>query len=196
MPTSTYLLPAALPRTSQSRKKVCSGVCSSGCDGLGYISVGQVPFAVRTDRCQRRSNLDPLAATTRGHSSGVADNRATGDRHALPPQRRVWLTLSIFEVLLPILVKSSGTCHGSDMPRGPDRHQPGVPSVSMTFEEASAHFEDASEHFESTFFATMLAADVPVSSDLTRALLGWEPTHESLLEDLRFGDITGPLSEP
>jgi hypothetical protein len=48
-----------------------------------------------------------------------------------------------------------------------------------------------------TFPATMLAADVPVSSDLTRALLGWEPTHESLLEDLRFGDyITGPLSQP
>jgi hypothetical protein len=43
----------------------------------------------------------------------------------------------------------------------------------------------------------MLAADVPVSSDLTRALLGWEPTHERLLEDLRFGDyITGPLSQP
>jgi hypothetical protein len=76
-------------------------------------------------------------------------------------------------------------------------HQLGVPSVPMTFEEASAHFEDASEHFGSAFLATMLAADVPVSSDLTRALLGWEPTHESLLEDLRFGDyITGPPSQP
>jgi hypothetical protein len=76
-------------------------------------------------------------------------------------------------------------------------HQLGVPSVSMTFEEASAHFEDASEHFGITFLATMLATGVPVSSDLTRALLGWEPTHESLLEDLRFGDyITGPLSQP
>jgi nucleoside-diphosphate-sugar epimerase len=76
-------------------------------------------------------------------------------------------------------------------------HQLGVPSVSMTFEEASAHFEDASEHFGSTFLATMLAADVPVSSDLTRALLGWEPTHETLLEDLQFGDyITQPLSQP
>ena len=70
-------------------------------------------------------------------------------------------------------------------------------TLSMTFEEASAHFEDASEHFGSTFLATRLAADVPVSSDLTRALLGWEPPHESLLEDLRFGDyITGPLSQP
>ena len=47
-------------------------------------------------------------------------------------------------------------------------HQLGVPSVSMTFEEASAHFEDASEHSGSPFLATMLAADVPVSSDLTR----------------------------
>ena len=76
-------------------------------------------------------------------------------------------------------------------------HQLDVPSVPMTFEEASAHFEDASEHFGITFLATMLAAGVPVSSDLTRALLGWEPTHESLLEDLRFGDyITGPLSQP
>jgi nucleoside-diphosphate-sugar epimerase len=76
-------------------------------------------------------------------------------------------------------------------------HQLGVPSVSMTFEEASAHFEDASELFGSTFLATMLAADVPVSSDLTRALLGWEPTHETLLEDLQFGDyITQPMSQP
>ena len=72
-------------------------------------------------------------------------------------------------------------------------HQLGVPSVSMAFEEASAHFEDAREHF----LATMLADDVPVSSDLTRALLGWEPTHESLLEGRRFADyITGPLSQP
>ena len=76
-------------------------------------------------------------------------------------------------------------------------HQLGVPSVSMTFGEASAHFEDASEHFGSTFLATMLAADAPASSDLTRALLGWEPTHESLLEGRRFADyITGPLSQP
>jgi nucleoside-diphosphate-sugar epimerase len=67
-------------------------------------------------------------------------------------------------------------------------HQLGVPSASMTFEEAAAHLEDASEHFGSTFLATMLAADVPVSSDLTRALLGWEPTQETLLDDLRFGD--------
>ena len=63
-------------------------------------------------------------------------------------------------------------------------YQFGVPSESTTFEEARAHFEDATEHFGNTF----LAADVPVSSDLTQALLGWEPTHETLLEDLQFGD--------
>ncbi|MDN3357408.1 SDR family oxidoreductase [Actinomadura sp. DC4] len=67
-------------------------------------------------------------------------------------------------------------------------HQLGVPSVSMTFEEARAHFEGASEHFGSTFLATMLAADAPVSSDLTRALLGWQPVHAPLLDDLRSGD--------
>jgi len=70
-------------------------------------------------------------------------------------------------------------------------HQLGVPSVPMTFEEASEHFEGASGHF-GTYLATMLAADVPVSSDLARALLGWEPTHETLLEDLRYGDYITP----
>lgn len=68
--------------------------------------------------------------------------------------------------------------------------QLGVPSVPLTFEQASAHFA-------STFLAAMLAADAPVSSDLTRALLRWEPTHYTLLEDLRYGDyITPAPSEP
>lgn len=70
--------------------------------------------------------------------------------------------------------------------------QLGVPSVSLTFEQASAHFEGASAHFASAFLAAMLAADAPVSSDLTRALLGWEPTHYTLLEDLRYGDYITP----
>jgi len=69
--------------------------------------------------------------------------------------------------------------------------------TALTFEEASAHFEDASEHFGSTFLATTLAAGVPVSSDLTRALTGWEPAHETPLEDLQSGDyITTPVSQP
>ncbi len=64
-------------------------------------------------------------------------------------------------------------------------------------EEASAHFDGASAHFGSTLLATMLAVDAPVSSDFTRALLGWEPTHCTLLEDLRYGDyITPAPAEP
>jgi uncharacterized protein YbjT (DUF2867 family) len=68
----------------------------------------------------------------------------------------------------------------------------GVPSVSLTFDEAVEHCEQASEHFGSTFLATILAADVPVSSDLTRALTHWEPAHYTLLEDLRRGDYITP----
>ncbi len=66
--------------------------------------------------------------------------------------------------------------------------QLGVPSESLTIDEAREHFEHASEPFGSTFLAAILAADAPVSSDLTRALLSWEPTHDTLLEDLQYGD--------
>ena len=76
-------------------------------------------------------------------------------------------------------------------------HQLGIPSGSLTVGEATEHFDQASEHFGAAFLATILAADAPVSSDLTRALLRWDPTHSTLLEDLRSGDyITPILSEP
>ena len=42
--------------------------------------------------------------------------------------------------------------------------------------------EDASEHFG--FLASFLAADSPASSELTRELLGWGPTHPGLIDDL------------
>ena len=45
-----------------------------------------------------------------------------------------------------------------------------------------------SEHVENPFLARAFALDAPVSSDLTRTLLGWEPDHPTLLEDLRDGD--------
>jgi len=60
--------------------------------------------------------------------------------------------------------------------------------VSLSFEKAVEHFEQAGGHFGSAFLATILAADAPVSSDLTRALLHWGPAHYTLLEDLRWGD--------
>ena len=53
-----------------------------------------------------------------------------------------------------------------------------VPVVSVPAREASGHFG---------FLAGFLAADNPVSSTLTRALLGWQPVHPGLIEDLDKG---------
>jgi nucleoside-diphosphate-sugar epimerase len=53
-----------------------------------------------------------------------------------------------------------------------------VPVVSVPADEASEHFG---------FLAGFLAADNPVSSTLTRELLGWQPTHPGLVEDLDKG---------
>ena len=53
-----------------------------------------------------------------------------------------------------------------------------VPVVSVPAGEASEHFG---------FLAGFLAADNPVSSTLTRELLGWQPVHPGLIEDLDKG---------
>ncbi len=45
--------------------------------------------------------------------------------------------------------------------------------------------EDAGEHF--TWLAGFLATDSPASSTLTRELLGWQPTHPGLIDDLEKG---------
>ena len=45
--------------------------------------------------------------------------------------------------------------------------------------------EDAGEHF--AWLAGFLALDSPASSAQTRELLGWEPVHPGLLEDLDQG---------
>ena len=64
----------------------------------------------------------------------------------------------------------------------------GLPTVSLTPEEAAAHFDNP-------FMARIYAADVPVSSALTRELLGWTPTGPTLLEDLEHGDyLTAPTA--
>jgi nucleoside-diphosphate-sugar epimerase len=53
-----------------------------------------------------------------------------------------------------------------------------VPVVSVPADEASEHFG---------WLAGFLAADNPVSSALTRELLGWQPTHPGLIDDLDKG---------
>ncbi|MDL4815084.1 SDR family oxidoreductase [Actinomadura opuntiae] len=57
----------------------------------------------------------------------------------------------------------------------------GLPAVSLTPEEAAAHFP-------SPFMAVVYGFDAPVSSARTRALLGWSPTHPTLLDDVEHGD--------
>lgn len=57
----------------------------------------------------------------------------------------------------------------------------GVPTVSLTPEAAATHFP-------SPFMARVFGFDGPVSGAGTRRLLGWEPTHPGLLEDLETGD--------
>jgi nucleoside-diphosphate-sugar epimerase len=44
---------------------------------------------------------------------------------------------------------------------------------------------DADEHF--TWLARLLAADIPASSALTRELMGWQPAHPGLIDDLDKG---------
>ncbi len=48
--------------------------------------------------------------------------------------------------------------------------------------------EEASEHFGNPFMATAYGTDAPASSAHTQTLLGWTPTHATLLEDLEHGD--------
>lgn len=57
-----------------------------------------------------------------------------------------------------------------------------VPVGSIPADQASAHFD-----WLSMFFG----ADIPASSAHTRALLGWEPSHPTLLEDIAAGHYPG-----
>ncbi|RKN45021.1 SDR family oxidoreductase [Streptomyces hoynatensis] len=62
----------------------------------------------------------------------------------------------------------------------------GLPTSSLTPDEAAAHFT-------SPFMAAVYGYDAPVSGAHTQELLGWSPTHPSLLDDLEHGDY---LTEP
>jgi nucleoside-diphosphate-sugar epimerase len=60
-----------------------------------------------------------------------------------------------------------------------------IPTASLTIEQAS-------EHLGNPFLARFFSLDVPVSSEHTQALLGWAPTHATLLKDLETGDYFTP----
>ncbi len=59
----------------------------------------------------------------------------------------------------------------------------GVPVKSLDQSEALGHFSHLG------YFA---GVDTPASADITRRLLGWQPTGPSLLEDLEAGHYFGP----
>ncbi len=58
----------------------------------------------------------------------------------------------------------------------------GVPVAAVSPEDAGAHFG---------FLAGFLGADSPASSAATRELLGWQPTHPGLIDDLDQGHYFG-----
>jgi len=60
-----------------------------------------------------------------------------------------------------------------------------IPTASLTLEQFSRHLGNP-------FLARFFSLDVPVSSEHTQALLGWEPQHATLLEDLTTGDYFIP----
>lgn len=61
----------------------------------------------------------------------------------------------------------------------------GIPTASLNLDEAAEHFGDP-------FLARAFATDAPASSAHTRSLLGWTPTHPTLLEDMQTGDYFPP----
>ena len=66
----------------------------------------------------------------------------------------------------------------------------GISTASLTLEEAAVHFEHP-------FLTKAFATDVPASSLHTRKLLGWAPTHATLLEDMEKGDyFSSQLASP
>jgi nucleoside-diphosphate-sugar epimerase len=58
----------------------------------------------------------------------------------------------------------------------------GLPAAAISPEAAGAHFG---------WLGRFFAMDQPASNALTRARLGWNPTHPTLIEDLEAGHYTG-----
>jgi nucleoside-diphosphate-sugar epimerase len=67
----------------------------------------------------------------------------------------------------------------------PFRDIAGVIGRRLDLPVASIAPEEAVEHFE--FLGPLVGLDNPTSSAHTRALLGWQPTHATLLEDIDEG---------
>jgi nucleoside-diphosphate-sugar epimerase len=80
---------------------------------------------------------------------------------------------------------AGSTLHGVADEGVPVRDIAEVIGRHLNLPVASIPREDAGEHFG--WLAGPLGADVPASSVLTRELLGWQPTHPGLIDDLDQG---------
>ena len=83
----------------------------------------------------------------------------------------------------------AGSClHGADESGVTLRTVADVIGRKLDLPVTSTTLEDASPFFDVAFVAAAFAIDAPASSAHTRSLLGWTPTHPTLLEDLEHGD--------
>jgi nucleoside-diphosphate-sugar epimerase len=80
---------------------------------------------------------------------------------------------------------AGSTLHGVADEGVPIRDIAGVIGRHLDLPVVAISPEGAAEHF--AWLARLLAADSPASSTLTRELLGWQPTHPGLIDDLDQG---------
>jgi nucleoside-diphosphate-sugar epimerase len=78
--------------------------------------------------------------------------------------------------------------HGAAESGVPLRHIAEKIGQKLELPVVSVGLDEAPSHFGSTALSAVFAADVPVSSARTRELLGWNPSHYTLIEDLEHGD--------
>jgi nucleoside-diphosphate-sugar epimerase len=86
---------------------------------------------------------------------------------------------------LALEAPAGSTLHGVADEGVPIRDIAEVIGRHLNLPMAAISPEDAAEHF--TWLAGFLAADSPASSALTRELVGWQPTHPGLIDDLDQG---------
>jgi nucleoside-diphosphate-sugar epimerase len=80
---------------------------------------------------------------------------------------------------------AGSTLHGAADEGIPVRTIAEVVGRHLDLPVVSVAAQDAAEHFG--WLGRFLALDAPASNELTRELLGWEPTHPGLIEDLEQG---------
>jgi nucleoside-diphosphate-sugar epimerase len=141
----------------------------------------QLPQVARLERRYptfERGLEDRDGARAKG-TSGYIDNGTNcwSAVHRLDAARLVRLTLegapagsSVHAVAEPgIATRAIAEAIGAEL---------GVPAVTVSSEDASEHFG---------WIGRFFSADATASNTITRSLLGWEPTHQGLLEDLSEG---------